>query len=260
MITRYNCALDGAQLTAIDESIAILDINENAPRMNQYTSAIGGRDGMFLSSINRQQLNVDVIIEVHEYSVERRQEIIQRILRWSRGKWLTIGSRPGQKIRVICTELPYCGSEQRWLDQIRMVFTAYMPYWCAENPSIVEMTRTSSGKITKSIKPCGDYKAYIECSIKSTGNSKPKNMTIEAGDKKIDLNMSSGLSSENGTVTIEYDENWLLGIRTGTVSRMLARSAESDDDLLVDCGADIPVSITSDQPFEAKIIVRGLYY
>ena len=64
MQTRYEVKMNGAALSALDESIYITDIQEEAPRMEVTTIGRAGMDGQTMTAENRLSLSVRVTFAI----------------------------------------------------------------------------------------------------------------------------------------------------------------------------------------------------
>ena len=82
MQTRYEVKLNGAALSALDESIYITDIQEEAPRMEVSTIGRAGADGQTMTAERRLSLSVRVTFAIRAYDTSRRKEVLGLVHAW----------------------------------------------------------------------------------------------------------------------------------------------------------------------------------
>ena len=73
MQTRYEVKMNGAALSALDDSIYITDIQEEAPRMEVSTIGRAGTDGQTMTAEKRLSLSVRVTFAIRAYDTARRK-------------------------------------------------------------------------------------------------------------------------------------------------------------------------------------------
>lgn len=250
MITRYSAWMDGKALHDISPSIYVMDIEESTPVVNVFTAPKGMGDGMIVSSHKRQGLTVTIRVMVHEYDTVKRKEILQRIAAWAtKGKYLAISDRPGQRLRVHCYNPPVTPSALKWTNTMSVVFTAYeMPYWEDAKPKEVTLSGlTGSGKI----RPIGTVESTpVEVTISGNRSTLTK-LSLTVGDTKFVF--QNLYTAAGGEIRLYYDENGLLRIPSGS------RTPESSDELIAKCGEDNVVSFTANTAVTVTFYARGRY-
>ncbi len=255
MTTRYEAWLDKKSLSAIDPAIYIRDIAYDAPRFAMTTSSIPGRNGQRIASRHAQSTSVTIAIEIHEQDIAKRQEICQRVQAWAaKGGSLTTNDRRGQRLRVICETPPVIASALKWTQPLKITFTAYeQPFWEDEYPRSVTLNGTGSKSMYA---PGIGVLTRVEVVARNTSGSTVNALTLKAGGTTM---VFSGLGLASGeTLEIGYDENGLLVIRSGSTSKMKCRTADSDDDLMIETGKNETVSV-SDADVNVTFKARGLY-
>ena len=261
MNTRYALWLNNQGLHDLDERIIITDVQESAPRMRTVTAANAHYDGQRVTRRTRQSLSLTVSFLIREYDTARRKHLCSTVCAWANtGGWLTISDRPGQRLRVCCETLPAVSSSLRWTEPLTITFTAWeMPFWQDESP-VRTFLSVSAGKAASAvIRPHGDAPCtFLEGSFTNTGTANVSSLTIAAGSSVFHLN-DPALIPPGATLTIGYDDNLLLYIRTGDASMLHARSADSSDDLTLTPGRPCAVSITGSQNLSVTLQARGLY-
>nr|MBR4281678.1 hypothetical protein [Clostridia bacterium] len=148
MKMRFDAALDGASFAEIDETVILLDIDEPPAEEDIDLARRAMHPGTRITSRIRRKLSVRLRFVVREYDIARRAWIMDRITAWAaKGGWLTINSRPGQRLRVVPERLPAMGSSLKWTAEIELTLTAYeRPYWEQIQP--MRVTITGEGTIT----------------------------------------------------------------------------------------------------------------
>lgn len=261
MNTRYAIALNGVGLQDLDARILVTDIQESAPRVQRTTVANARYDGLRLIRQSRQSLSVTVTFLLREYDTARRKALCSDVCAWAAsGGWLTVSDRPGQRLRVHADGLPAVTSALRWTDPLTLTLTALeQPYWQDACPTALHKDIPAETLTTLSLLPMGNAPhCPLTCTLVNHGSSAATTLTLNAGDTVFRL-ADPALIAVNGTLAIDYDDQGMLRIRSGSTSMLHARSADSSDDLLLTPGHSGSVSILCDQPLTATLHTRGMY-
>ena len=253
-VTRYSCALDGQGLQDIDPAILIVDIREEIPKLAAATAANARYDGLHLARIARQRLGVTVVFEIHEYDPARRRAVADRACEWARDGWLTIGDRPGQRLRVVCERPPVATSALQWTDRLTIGFAAYaLPFWQDIDPARATFTGRAGSAL---IAPAGNRECFLEAEITAAGPVDA--LTLAVNGRRFAF---EGLALGPGqTLLIGYDdENHRQFMRVGDASALAARTAASADDLLLRPKTPNAVEISADGEVHVTLKGRGLW-
>ena len=251
MTTKYNCALDGASLCALDESIVILDITEDAPRMHEVTLPLHSGGHRVLSRC-RESITVRIRFAIHEESPARRLAVMQSIRAWAmKGGKLTISPRSGQRLMVACTSLPPL-SLRDWPEEMILAFTSlYAPWWESAEQTVVSGT----GVKTLLVPGTADY-ADMEVVIMNASATTVTELTVHCGDSYMtfrDITLSSGsqivISHVRGNLTAKLDGKSILKRRT----------MDSSDELLLPCGETVEMYVEAAVSLHTFYQVRGRY-
>lgn len=256
---RYRCAIDGQALDDIDESIYITDIQENAPKLRTESVVNAKYSGTRITRRIRQSLSIKISFVIRERDVQRRQCVMQNILSWAKEGYLTINTRPEQRLHVTPETFPAVDSALRWWDTLTMEFVAYsFPFWQDEFPVNVRISGTTG---SKSVFIPGDAweenVAFVEVEVVNRGSSAMNVLTLTAGDTSFSF---SSLNLPPGkTLYISYGDDRILRIISDGESALSKRNPESSDDLCMPIGARGNVSIDANQTVDAIYKIRGVY-
>lgn len=251
MTTKYTCALDGTSLDALDESIAILDITEDAPRMHEVTLPLHTGGHRVLTS-RRESITVRVRFAIHEEDAARRLAVMQSIRAWAmKGGKLTISPRPGQRLTVSCTAQPAL-SFRDWPEELSLAFTSlYAPWWEAAE----QTTLSGTGTKTLLVPGTADF-ADIDVVIMNAAAATVTELTVHCGGSYMtfrDITLPSGsqivISHVKGSLTARLDGKSILSHRT----------MDSSDELLLPCGETVELSVEAAVSLYAFFQVRGRY-
>lgn len=251
MTTRYTCALDGASLDALYESIVILDITEDAPRMHEFTLPLHSGGHRVLTS-RRESITVRIRFAIHEESPALRQAVMQSIRAWAmKGGKLTISPRPGQRLTVACTALPAL-SFRDWPEEMTLAFTSlYAPWW----ESTEQTTLSGTSAQTLLVPGTADY-ADMDVIIMNATATTVTELTVHCGESYMtfrEITLPSGgqlvISHVKGSLTAKLDGKSILGRRT----------MDSSDELLLPCGETVELSVEAAVSLYAFFQVRGRY-
>ncbi|MGN0778895.1 MAG: hypothetical protein ACI4MJ_07100 [Aristaeellaceae bacterium] len=255
MRTRYDVCMDGHPLDALDPCVYVLDVQESQPSMDVTEAKRAWGDGSRVVRSVRESLTVRVSVAIRETDVTRRREVIQRMAAWASGQYMTLGDRPGQRLRVMCTAYPAVTSALKWTQEVMMVFTAYaMPYWEAEQPTRSTFTGTVGNA---AIRPMGTAPCYLEADVANAGSAAMTILSLSKAGQKLSF---SGLSVAPGKVLrLFYDENWLFRAEVDGASVLSKRTADSADDLMLAPGISMTVTIGANVPVSVTLKARGLW-
>lgn len=249
-MTRCDCALNGASLSALDPRIRVVDVIETAPQRRRQT-ADHPRCGMFLLRQTRQHLGVQVRFLLQEEDVVQRRTLMQKVLAWAEpGGLLTTSDRPGQQLHVVCAASPSV-SALSWLDELTVEFRAYrLPWW--ESAAPVSVTTADTAGLTVP----GQGEAPVSAEVVNTGADTLTALTLAAGQTRMTF---EGLALPAGSAfRLDFADGFLTAAIDGA-SVLHGRTDDSDDWLLAPCGQPCQVCVTADQPVRAAFSARGRY-
>ncbi len=257
MILRRRVALNGTQLDSIDSRILIQGVETQAGKDQIKATSQARGSGSRVTEEWRESVDVVVRFTINEksYHLEERAEVLEKVNRWaSAGGVLTVNYKPGRLIRVQLVQAPGEGDAGS-RGQYSITFRAYgMPYWQDESGTIVQARNVSSGTLTIGVQ--GSAETVLDVEYKNTSGSTVDTFSVTAAGKTIAL---TGLGlANNGTLTIDHDNDGLIRIRIGSTSKMACRSPASADDLFVNPGT-VGVSFTAGGAGTVKVSCKGRY-
>lgn len=242
-------------LSGLDPSIYLVDIDEAEAEYDREIARRSIHPGQRMSARTRRSLTVRLKIHITTQAVITRAAVMDKIASWcGSGGWLTISTRPNQRLYVVPDGFPAMGSSLRWTDEITLALVAYeQPYWQQVHPTVAVITET--GTIT----PTGSYPiAYAECDIVNAGDGELTRVEIRCGETAITLDRLT--VPAGGRVTLAYTDRDVLTIKAAGVSVLANRTAESHDDLIAKSRESNGISVAADQPVSATFRVRGRYW
>lgn len=248
MKSAYRVWLDGRSLEEVDASILITDVVEHGPKMKIASCANARYDGLRLVQKTRQSLSVNVVMEIRERNRARRQDILERIACWAyEGKYLSISTRPGQRLRVTLAEMPEDISSQGWAQAAMLTFTAYaIPYWEDEAP-VKAFAHGKNGSV--GITPGGCMPCFLEAAITNTGGGVLTHLKLQVSGQVMEL---QGLQAAPGEkISLGYDDEGMLHLP------FPCRTAASCDDLLLTPGKRQLITFEADENVTITFSARG---
>lgn len=254
MLLRFDAILNGVSFAAIDPSVMLLDIVELPPDEDLQTARRAIHPGTRITSRVRRSLSLRMVFVVREYDITSRAMVLDKIAEWAgNGGWLTVNSRPGQRLYVTPEEPPSMGSSLKWTAEMEMTLTAYeRPYWEQQWPTKAVISDSGS------IRPTGTLpQALVECDVTNAGDSALTTVTVSCGGTHItleDISVPAG-----GHVSISYTDAGIMVIMAGNASALASRTADSSDDLVAIARQSNDISVTADQPVSAVFSARGRY-
>lgn len=249
MVTRYEAYIDGVPLSSLAPEIIVKDIAEREAKNVNDTYMMAHGNGSRYFRRARESLTVSVKVEIHAYDVFRRQDVMEQIHVWAKGKYLSVNTRPGKRLAVSMESVAVVPSALKWTQDITLSFVAReVPYWEDENPARLVLTGTEGNGI---LRPSGTvYNCPVEFTVKNTGGGSMSLFSASVGESAMSFENLSLMPGESFSVT------YVDGLQILPVEK---RTAESADDLLALCGVPNNVSFTADQTAEVTFAARGRF-
>ena len=266
MFLRFEAQLNGRKFSEIAPELILRDIVESPAEMDVSTLRFAHRPGQRVSSMVRTSLSVRLVYVIRTQDIQRRMEIRDLIMEWAgNGGTLTLNTRPGKMLNVVCENGTALESSLRWAQDLSLSLTAYgFPYWCdaAETVKVVKSNSTNQGlsSYIGTIYMPGQRDTYVVASIHNNGNGAMTKLNITCDKTVMTL---SGMSLPAGHVVRIYYDNDVLRIIDDTeapaVSLLSFRTADSNDDLMLPAGVDSIIYVSADQAFDGTISARGVW-
>lgn len=255
MIVHPDCALNGVPLSAVDHTIVVTDVQELPARQDEIAFRPAGRSGAFLQHRYRRSLEIRVLFQIREYDLARRKAICTQVAQWAeKGGFLTLGDRPGQRLRVVCPDSPVLPSSLKWTQPLSLSFVSQgAPFWESEQPARVTVSAAAPG----TLRPGGcSLPVPVDVQATNLTGSTVSEVTFTCGDTFIAL---TGLSWPSGAALEIGHEAGRLFIRQSGESILHARTPRSSDDLLIPGGQASEVQIDCAQAVSATFCARGVW-
>lgn len=251
MTTLFDCALDGVLLSSLDDSICVLDIREDAPKMRQSTAS-AWQDGLHLLDSQRESLTIRVDFAIHAPNPARRSQVLQAVHAWTtKGGILTATSHPGQQLAVICTGLP-TSTASDWLETLTLTFTTTtVPFW--EDDALTQAS--ASGAATLLV-PGTAGAVPVSTMVVNNGDAPITQLTLLCGDTQMDF---ENIIIPVNSMFVMTQVGPVLKAYIGGQSVLHCRTAASDDSLLAVCGQPCTVQAIAAQPVTTIFMARGRY-
>lgn len=254
------CRLNGLDPRDIDPAVIVTDVVEHAPSVQRKTLEIAGRNGSRLTKARLGSLSVSVRFELHDLDPARRRHLCRALARWcAPGGYLTLGDRPGQRLRVVCDAPPVIGSTMGWTQPVTVRFTAWdAPWWEDEAVTSASSAAAKAGALL--LRPTGDLPTPVEATFRNASQSIIHSVAFSDGERSIRL---SGLAMAPGeALIIDHDERALIRMvlrgEDGAQRSVLAlREAESDDEIIIDGQQAARISFSADAAVTATFSARG---
>lgn len=251
---RFDAYINGVSLSSVDPHIMLVDIMEERAQVDRELAARAMHPGQRMNAMVRRSLTVRLIVHITTPHIITRAEVMDKVAGWvGEGGWLTINTRPNQRLYVHAETSPAMGSSLRWTDEIEIELTAYeRPYWEQQWPTVAVIT--DSGNIV----PTGTMpEAYVEVDVKNVGEGDLTTVTLSCGSTMIKLD---GLTvPPQAYVRIYYTDDDLMVIEADGESALANRTAESSDDLIAMTRKSNALAVVADQAVSAVFRARGRY-
>lgn len=249
----FTCALNGVQFLSIDERLYIEDIEEQ-PSIEAETATRPAYGQTLVGMTGRHELSISITFMVKQCNRATRQGVISAVNGWAKDGWLTLNTRPGQRLYVFCSE-PATSVAYAWHESMRITFTAYDDaIWQEIEPKSTNITGASG---TASITPNGTSPCCLEADIRNTSGGVVTSCALSANGKTITL---SGMSLASGkTLRLYYDKHNNLIASVDGAGILAYRTPESADDVWLTNGQANTVTFAASGACAVTLYARGRY-
>ena len=251
MTTTFDCTLNGVSLSSLYGRICVTDIVEDAPRMHETSLPLQSGGQRVLTRV-RQSISVRVRFTLLEELPIARRHVAGDILRWaSQAGYLTISTRPGQRLHVACTDMPDLSS-QDWAQELTLTFTStFAPWW-----EDAEATSIKGTDAVYLVVPGTAEEAPIDAVLLNTSAATINEVTVICGLSRMTF---TGITlPPSGQLVLSHSKGHFIANVDGT-SVLHCRTMDSSDDPLVPCGQTATMYVTPSQSLYAFYNVRGRY-
>lgn len=260
MKTRISVSLNGKQLHELDDLIIIQSVNESKPNMTRSTASTTGLNGMFMTSFERQSIDVTVsfsIRTVRDY--KKRIEVLDKVNAWAiGGGLLRTNYQDGKVLSVVCDGLAGAANVKEWTGEYDLLFKAYaIPYW---QGSVQSFTWERKNSVSATIKMNGTTKSVMSFEVNNTSKNKVDRVTVSTGQSSITFD---GMGLEPGeSLVMAYNGRNTQYINIyksdGTLKKHAngCRTKESSDELVVNSGNN-SISISCPYSVDFRLYGRG---
>lgn len=275
MFLRYEATLDGKNFSDIAPEVLLRDIVEQPADVDLQANPRAGLYGQSVPTRKRLALSVRLVYRIREYDSRKRAEIRDKVAEWAnganRGGWLTINTRPGMQLQVVCDVPPSLDSSLKWTQDLTLTLTAYaVPFWQdigvgqTVNFDTVWADDVGMYKWSDVIRPKGNVgKVPVTCFAFNMDDKPLTHLKIMVDDTMMEF---KGMNIEGGGVlggwfSLDYTEDDILQIKNvrddNDPSLLQYRTAESDDDLLARCNVYNQIHVYSDATVNITLYARG---
>ncbi len=251
MTTLFDCSLNGTSLSSLDESICVLDIREDAPKMRTSSLTLQP-DGRRILSQARDSLTVHVVFAIHQEDPALRRDVLKQVNAWALGVGpLTVSDRPGQILEASCTALPE-SSGLDWQEEMTLTFTASSaPYWQDLEPAFVAGVGAQTLEV-----PGTAPSTPVDVLVINTSSETVSYIKFYCGGSQIILD---GLTFPPSSFLIASLFDGVFDITVNGQSVLCYRTPESADSLVVPCGASSTVYVNCPAGLSGSFTARGRY-
>ena len=248
-----SCAMNGAELTALDPRIRIQEIAERVKLAWNDAGRLlrGVGDG---GALRHEALTVTVRFMIKEESRAERMQVITRINGWAREGWLTVSMRPGLRLYALCTQAADCAS-QRWNGEMELVFTACGTGCWEETTPRTAVLSAAGGRVN--IVPRGTRPCKLEAQMINQSGAAiawVELRTENAYWRFEGLELAAGKA-----LVLTHDEYGVLQAVADGEKVMRCRTAGSADELLLTPGQSNEVRFSAGGACAVTIAARGVF-
>lgn len=258
MLLRFEATMNGRKFSQIADECILVDIVEDAADVAVETNALAGRDGMLISSRYRKSLRVTLSFVIREQDIRKRAKILQKVAEWAgAGGRLEINPRPGRYMAVDVVDPVALGSHLKWTEELQLTLTAYdNPYWETRSDHAITLSQQDDGTyfcadvfaVGGNVGKASAYMTLVALTGALTA------LKIVCGETMLEF---AGLPDVSPAYIHITRENGIFRAYNmiDDLSLLPYRTAESDDELLADSGAEaVAVQVTADAPLAGSVV------
>jgi len=250
---KLNCALDGRGFLEIDPRLYIQDMEEEI-RMDAGTVDRPAYGQRLAGMTGHRALHVIIRFMVKEADFAARRRVINQVNAWAKAGWLTMSTRPGQRIYAVCIQPAESGT-LRWNREMQLTLAAYgEAYWQDMFPAAAS-GRGRTGSVA--LRPLGTRPCCLEGDIGNLSAGTLNSLSLTAENQTLAF---SGLGLAPGkTLALWYDGEGVLHAEAEGSGKLCCRTAESADDLWLQPQAENTVRFSADRECSVTLKARGYY-
>ena len=253
MSEKLYCAIDDIGFGGVDPRLYLEDITEEI-RMRTDTASNGGRGLRLLGAPEREGLAVTLRFMVKERDRAARARVISRVNAWAKEGWLTVSTRPDQRLYAVCTRM--ADSETyRWSGDMQLTLTACGEACWQDRYPTVALMNGSAGETA--LRPLGTRACPLEAAVMNLSGETVNALSLTANGQRLAF---EGLGLAAGeTLEIACDQYGLLTAAVNGAGRLDRRTADSADILTLTPGKSNAVGFTADGTCGVTLYARGRY-
>lgn len=249
-------SLNGIPLTGAVPLALIQQVYEEPAEELLTTAERAVGDGQTVIEKRRTRLTVAVtftLAETRDLALRARQQ--QAAADWAADGYLTLSSRPGQRLAVICTRTPNTVEDRNYTAQLRAEFAAVAPPYWQDEEYAAATGSGASGVAT--LQPTGTKpRVPLEAVITPTGGTLNA-LRVDCGTTFLQF---TGLNVAAGTpLIIGRSGRYDLTVTAAGSGKLSCRAAVSSDELLAVARAENQITWQADTACNCVFKARGLY-
>ena len=253
MKEKLDCALNGIALESVDPRLYVQDIAEEI-RMRVDTAPRVDRGLRLIGAPEREGLTVTLRFMVKERDRAARARVISRVNAWAREGWLTVSTRPEQRLYVVCTQ-PAGSETYRWSGDMQLTLTACgEACWQDRYPTAASVSGSAGEAV---LRPLGTRPCPLEARIVNRSGEALNALSLTVNGRRMAFE-GLGLAEEE-TLEIACDEYGLLKAAVNGAGRLSCRTADSADALTLTPCRENAVRFAADGTCGVTLYARGRY-
>ena len=249
--------LNGIGIQDISRYVHLIDVIQYPPERDIQVEERAKYHGMRYLGTTVEKRVIEVLFDVKVKDKTLRQILLDELLgTFDANGELTLQSRDGQYLNVICTSAPATDSMRDYANTLTLEYTSYDPFWKTTDRASASRSLVAGTEGDLSITPAGNgEQTFLEFALENTSAH-----TIDTFDIAVNgyeftftsLGLAAGKTlvcwyDSEGYLTLTIDGSSMLGKRTG------------DDDLLLNIGESNLVTATSPYAATLTLYARGLW-
>ena len=259
MILRRRPALNGVWLDEVDERIVISGINEPPAADNIAAQDLAGICGQRVTEQRRATKDVEIRFRIWltKNQMAEREAVLEKVVSWAApGGYLTLGHKPGRRLRVILAQAPTPADIYNWTDEYTITFRAYtVPFWEDETALTATSGIGASGYVQLQVP--GNTETPVDVRVQNMSGAAISTVELTVAGQNMKFSgLGLGGSSELILDHVDTGTNYYFRARIGNTSVLQKRTGA--DEFIVKPGA-ILSAFGATRAVRVTLSVRGRY-
>ena len=230
MILRRRVALGGVQLDGVDDRIVISGIEDRPAVETVSAQATAMGYGQRVTEMRRDYKEVAVRFRIWatKDDMAARSEVLEKANKWAYGAngggYLTLGHRPGRRLRVVLFQAAAPSDIYNWTDEYTIVFRAYgVPFWEDDTETYTFGRSAATGQFSLTVP--GNTETVCDISVLNVSGATINNLEVTVYGQQMEFkSLGMGGNQRLNITHIDTGKYSYLDVTLGNSSALRRRT------------------------------------